>query len=404
MAATVNRRPYFDFMRILAIFFVIWNHTGKTGFALFTIQEPGSLRYWVYVMASVFCTFAVPLFFMISGALILPKTSVRDVWKRRIPKMALILMGFSLAYHILAAAQGDITKYATLNNGLGQLLNDLPAGSSIAESEDLLNLPSGGLFFTVLWSGAWNFSFWFLYAYLAFLISAPLLRTLAEHMRNRHFLYLFLIYFAYKTLVPILNWTVFGGKYTINPDFQLNWLSADIFIYPLAGYFLEHRFDIRKVKHERWFLPAAWLTVLLLLALAGALTWRKSLLTGQWNEGACQTFHRIFNLVIAGTIYVTVKAMFCEPDGTVKAPWGKWSRMLLTSAGACTFGIYLLHVAVLKSDYWTLTFPVKADDLGLPLPVVGLIQVLFTLFVCWAVTALWKGGVSLVQSRKAQKE
>lgn len=400
MAATAHRKQYFDLMRILAIFFVIWNHTGKTGFALFTIQDPGSVRYWVYCMASVFCTFAVPLFFMISGALILPKTSVKDVWLKRIPKMTLILVGFSLAYYILAATQGDITKYATLNNGLGQLIDGVPAGSSIGQTEELLDLPGIGLFVTVLWSGTWNFSFWFLYAYIAFLISAPLLRTLAEHMRNRHFLYLFLIYLVFKAVVPVINWTVFGGKYTLNTNFSLSWLSADILIYPLAGYFLEHRFDMRMVKKEqRWFLPAMWGTVLLCLALATALTWHKSVVTGYWNEGACQTFHRIFNLIVAGTVYLTVKSWFVDENGYYLVSEG-WKGTLLKSAGACTFGIYLLHVAVLKHDYWNLTFPVKMDDLGIPMPIVGLMQVLVTMAICWAVTAVYKGGESFVRRRK----
>lgn len=396
-----TRKPYFDLMRIVAIFFVIWNHTGKMGFGLFSQQTPGSGKYWIYLLPSIFCTFAVPLFFMISGALVLPKATARDVWTKRIPKMTLILVGFSLIYHVLAAMQGDITKYATLNNGLQAAMDGLPGGSTISDAETLLNLPSAGLFITVLYSGTWNFSFWFLYAYIAFLISAPLLRTLAEHLSNRQYLYLFGVYLVFKAGVPILNWTVFQGAYTLNNSASLTWLTADIVIYPLAGYFLEHRFPVRTLKGNRWFLPALWGTVLLCTVLAGAMTWRKSLLTGQYNEGACQTFHRIFNLLTASAMYLSIKTCFFDREGFLKE--GKtWSRALLKSAGTCTFGIYLWHVAVLKSDFLTLRFPVLCEEIDLPHLFVGVLQVLITMAICWAVTALWKGGESLV--RKNRKE
>ena len=358
-----TRKSYFDLMRIVAIFFVIFNHTGNRGFALYTVNEPGSAKYWLYLCLSIFCTYAVPLFFMISGALVLPKATLEDVWKRRIPKMALILVLFSLFYHLLGMAQGEIGLYTTFPTG---------------------ELPSVATFLTVLYAGDWNFSFWFLYAYLAFLMFAPLLRTLAEHMTNRQFYYLFILDLVFKAGVPVLNWTVFRGAFDLNANLLVTWAVADIVIYPLAGYFLEHRFDMRMLREKKWLLPALWGTVLLCLALAAAMTWHKSILTGEYNEGAAQTFHRVFHLIIAGTVYLTTKQI--NPK----------TNAVLTSAGVCTFGIYLLHVAVLKSP--------QADALYGALTGMGwwhiaatLVVVLVTLAVCWAATALWKGAVKLVK-------
>ena len=399
----VQKRPthklYFDLMRIVAIFFVIWNHTSKLGFGLYTIQHAGSGRYWLYLMASIFCTFAVPLFFMISGALVLPKANVRDMWLKKIPRQALILVGFSLAYYILADLQGDITKYATLNNGLAQAMDNVPGGISIRETEELLHLPKIGLFVTVLYSGTWNFSFWFLYAYLLFLMSAPLLRAMAEKLSNKQFLYLFGLYFVYKAIVPILNWTVFHGAYTLNYNGDLTWLSPDFIIYPLLGYFLEHRFPLRTLRTARWFLPAMWGISLLSIFAGTALTLHKSMLTNVWNEAGTQTFHRLFNLFVATAVYLTLKSWFYDENGNQKES-GSFTTKVLTSAGSCTFGIYLLHVAVLKSAPLNLRFPVLCDEIGLPMPVVGLLQVIITLAICWAITALWKGGVCAVRNHR----
>lgn len=390
-----THKPYFDLMRILAIFFVIFNHTGRYGFSLYTGEPLGSPKYWFYVVISVFCTFAVPLFFMISGALVLPKATVPDVWKKRIPKQALILVFFSLAYFLLAVWEGDLTKYASMNSTLAQTLDGIPSGGVL--TEQALETPGVGSFLTVLYAGTWNFSFWFLYAYLAFLVSAPLLRTLAENLTNNQYYYLFGLYLAFKAGLPIFNWLVFKGAYTLNSHATLTWLLPDIVVYPLAGYFLEHRFSLKTLRDNKWLLPVLWGGVVLCLALAGALTWRKALLTGTFTEATSQTFHRIFNLVLAGTIYLTIKNAFYTEDGTLKEG-NKQARALLASAGACTFGIYLLHVAVLKADVLT-DFCIKLHTTyGLPKLGISLLQDLFVLLLCWAVTALWKGGVKLVQN------
>lgn len=49
-------------LRILAIFLVVFNHTGDRGFMLFAAQTQAVL-YFPYMLCSVFCKIAVPLFF-----------------------------------------------------------------------------------------------------------------------------------------------------------------------------------------------------------------------------------------------------------------------------------------------------------------------------------------------------
>ena len=399
-----THRAYFDLMRIVAIIFVIYNHTSQYGFALYTLSEPGSGKYWAYLVLSIFCTFAVPLFFMISGALVLPKADIPDVWKRRIPKQTLILVLFSLFYHIYATLLGDATQFATLPGN--STAADLPGGMS-GSAEASLSLPSAGMFLTVLYSGAWNFSFWFLYAYLAFLISAPLLRTLAEHMTNQQYYYLFALDIVFKALVPVLNWTVFKGQFTLNSWLMVSWVISDIVIYPLAGYFFEHRFDIRTLRQKRWVLPALWGATVVCLLVAAAMTYRKSLLTGVYTEAGTQTFHRVFNLVVAGTMFLSLKyALERVPREHRKAHEKR--DAVLKNAGACTFGIYLLHVAVLKSDLLSLTLAETFRSAGWPRLGIGLVQVLITLLVCWAVTAVYKLLEGLVKrglrSRQEVKE
>ena len=66
-----SKRLDIELMRIVATFFVIFNHTGDKGFFLFSLYDAHSIQYWIYLFISVFCKFSVPLFFMIAGSLLL---------------------------------------------------------------------------------------------------------------------------------------------------------------------------------------------------------------------------------------------------------------------------------------------------------------------------------------------
>ena len=60
-----KRLLHLDLLRIIAIFFVIFNHTGDRGYMLFT-DNVGTALYFPYMAFSVLCKVAVPIFFMIS--------------------------------------------------------------------------------------------------------------------------------------------------------------------------------------------------------------------------------------------------------------------------------------------------------------------------------------------------
>ena len=94
---------YLEVLRIIAIFFVIFNHTGNQGFCLFTQKPVGSIQFWVYMFLSIFCKFAVPLYFTVSGALFLNRDpeSLTKLWKKRICRMILVLLVISLFRYML---------------------------------------------------------------------------------------------------------------------------------------------------------------------------------------------------------------------------------------------------------------------------------------------------------------
>ena len=65
---------YVEILRIICIVLVIFNHTNYLGYVYFLSFDIGSLPYWFYMVFSVITGISIPMFFMISGMLLLGKT------------------------------------------------------------------------------------------------------------------------------------------------------------------------------------------------------------------------------------------------------------------------------------------------------------------------------------------
>lgn len=81
-APSCHKLIHIEILRILAIFFVLFIHTGNSGFTLYAVQESTVSTALCLSMAMIAKT-AVPLFFMISGALLLGKDeTVAQLYKK----------------------------------------------------------------------------------------------------------------------------------------------------------------------------------------------------------------------------------------------------------------------------------------------------------------------------------
>lgn len=71
MNLVAKKRLDIELMRIIAAFFVLYNHTGTNGFSKFLSYDPHTFHYWLYLFLSISCKVSVPLFLVIAGALML---------------------------------------------------------------------------------------------------------------------------------------------------------------------------------------------------------------------------------------------------------------------------------------------------------------------------------------------
>lgn len=160
----MRRELSFEIMRVISVFFVIFNHTGHNGYLLFTQREIGSMQYWVYIFASIFCLFSVPLYFMISGALLLEREeSIRKVLKR-IVRFIIVLFFISVVYYLVDVITGRIAF-----SFLG--------------------------FWKQIYTSQVSTHLWFLYAYIVFLLCIPFLRAIVRNLDEKYYIYLFFGWF-----------------------------------------------------------------------------------------------------------------------------------------------------------------------------------------------------------------
>ncbi len=214
---------YLEIMRIIAILLVIFNHTGERGFLIFVNCAYNSLGFWVCMALSVICKFAVPLFFIISGVLLLKDgkdESIVSIFKKRILRMLIVLVTFSFINYF------RIYLFWT------------PAPKSLNFKD----------FFVTLYSNCHFFSYWYIYAYIAFLISLPFLRVLARNLKTTHFLYMIALFIFFQSILPVVEYIVFKGQYSLNGYARPDWLLNNVVFWPLLGYFLEYRLEIKNIK------------------------------------------------------------------------------------------------------------------------------------------------------------
>lgn len=292
-----SRKTYIDILRILAIFFVIFNHTQTKGFFLFSLTEL-SFRYWLYLFLSVFCKIAVPLFFMISGALLIPKEETINVlYRKRILKYCIVIIIFSAFYYYLA-----------LENKFMFSLKDL---------------------FRTIYSSNIIEPYWFLYSYLGLLIMLPLIRKMARNMTNLEFVYMFILHLIFTGGMPILHYLLFNN--TIAANLSIPIVTISNIYYVTMGYYIDRYFSEFKLN------KLIWLSMIIFSFVAITITCflvhYAAFETGSYD----QTFHSIMVSIPTIFIFCFFKWKFENKS------YPKILLRIVSSAGSCTFGIYLLE-------------------------------------------------------------
>lgn len=299
---TKNRKLHMDVLRCIAIYMVLFNHTSKSGFTLFTIRQESPLC-GIYVCWSIFIKIAVPLFFMISGALLLGKEeSIRTIIQKRFLRFAIVLVVASFIMYVY-----------TIRNSIGDF--------SIKH------------FLKLLYSDGVVIPYWYLYSYLAYILLLPFLRKIAQRLSNKEYLYMIVIYIGIQCL-NILQFLIWKGDVFRNQYFVFFFMENNIF-FPLLGYFLENRL-LERYINKRNIICMAILSVVSIILIAKLTLYRCNLLN-DWSDRTSTVFFFSFIFIPAATVYLGCKLYFSNHVVSDKV------SKFISGASATTFGIYLFE-------------------------------------------------------------
>lgn len=292
-----QKKVYIEILRLIAIFLVLYTHTGQRGVWHFQIAE-NMPSYWIGMSMACIDQMCVQLFFLITGAVLLHKEeTIGQVMKKRFLPMVIVVMIFGMLQYFL----------------------------------NYLKAPEIGfdlrVYFKMIYSHNVITQYWFLRTYLGFLLILPLLRILVKYMKKEHFYYFFGIYAVVYGVLPILE-RIWEND-ALRMDFPL---FDSIIVFSMLGYFLEHvlKEELMKMKALCIVNGMGILAFVAYLSEANI----------HYRETGNLLILNGCLLLMAAALYTDIK-WFCK---VCKLP--KWLQNTLIFLGSGSFGVYLLEPQV----------------------------------------------------------
>ena len=307
-----EKKVWLEWTRVIAVVLVLFNHL--PGFSLFmdTNREPERA---IAMLRAMFVRVNVPLFFMVSGAVLLgKKESCRATLIKRSARIAAVIALFSLGLYLYLGVYYTLYKGVAFEFTPRRFLRGLLA----------MNLES-------------TETYWFLYAYLSYTLLLPFLRRVAAGMDRPEFCLLLGLHALVCSLLPICNLLLASAgrpALFVTENLTVPLAAEKAFFYPLLGYYLDTAVDIRRIRRSA--LAGIALAGAAGLAAACLCTYREAAYTGVFG----QSFVTLFDYIAAIAAFLLIKRLVLVTFPALGQ--GKIARRVCL-LGSLTFGVYLLE-------------------------------------------------------------
>ena len=300
--AAATRKYHLDFLRILAAFLIVAYHTEfAEHYASGIYGKAGSFALcWL----SCVIVISIPLFLLISGALLLGKEEPnRLIYGKRIPRF-LTLTFLAVAFTYVFRCFPNL---------------------------------SARDFFRGFFAGDMDVTQWYLYMYMGFLVTLPFLRRAVRGMTHTDAIALVCFRVLFSTVLPIADYIANYKGYPNLPfsdAFAVPFAVTDILFYPIMGYYLENVLPWEKAN---WKWPAFCAFVIAGGSLFSAVVC--------FHEGMRTGFSgRYFRLCVYATamaLFLLVKYLFTRPcrESTTRRGF----EAVLRTLSPLMLGVYILE-------------------------------------------------------------
>lgn len=348
MTEIKQKTMYYEILRLIANFLVLYNHL--PGFHFYLQDEFFGFKKALYMAGSVFTKINVPIFFMISGALLLKKNDSIKTTVKRILRFVIVILSANFACYLLCNAY------------------------LIRDGQTLIFIKE---FFNHLLVGDIVGSYWFLYSYLSFLLILPFLQKMCKNLTGFEFGLLILIHFIFSSVIPIINLLLSPLKIpTINVN--VTFFTSNIIFYPIVGYFIDN-INLEKLKRRHLnFLIGLFIVS---VVLSCCVLYYERLSVGEFT----QNYINLFAYVLAIVVFILVKhAAVCRFDKKIK-PSG---RRIIIILGSLTFGIYLMD-PIIKEIFYE-RYVLFQEKINLPIWIFSSVWCLFSMTIGGSITYFLK--------------
>lgn len=289
---------WLDNIRFIATIFVVIIHIVFPVVEKFEVIKP---IYWhtANIIESI-CRSAVPLFVMLSGALLLGKNEqLMFFYRKRLHKVAIPFVIWSLVYLVISYLSEFIFNSSDKNKLLW-LASQLKNGTA--------------------------YHLWYIYMILGLYLTIPYLTKLIPKLNKIDF-YMFFILWACTLFlkVPIIN--------TYFPNFDLTFFTGYIG-YLLLGYFLTKNDNYFSIKSGAFMVMAGWICTILL-----------TYLSSQQEKRFVGIF---YNYLSPNVALITAGIFIILRDIKIKSPI---FQKIIQTVSKYSFGIYLTHVLIITILY-----------------------------------------------------
>jgi surface polysaccharide O-acyltransferase-like enzyme len=325
--------PWLDNSRILAIFAVVFLHVAAI---VVTGTDVGSLYWWAGNLYDSALRWCVPVFVMISGALLLDPAKAEDMrtfYAKRASRIVAPLIFWSAVYLAWNA-------FKTIN-----------AGNQFAPVSLLRGLASGKP----------HYHMWFLYMIVVLYLFTPFFRMITKSATRGEIATITFLSFAIAAMNSVVT-TI----YPAGPSLFVNWFLAYI-----PYFFLGYLIAITEARASR---PVLW-TILALSIAATAIGCR--LLARYQSLDAGLYFYNYLSITV---IPMSISVMFLLKQ---------WNKPFISSDAArklsrLTLGVYLIHPIIFEtlSDFVVRPFDYQP---ALAVPLLTITVYASSLAVAWAI-------------------
>lgn len=307
-----HREKYAEWLRIIAAFIVVFQHTVTSAWYDTPVNSPD---FFVLTFLNSLTRFGVGIFIMISGAFMLsPKYPhpPRKVLKHNLTRILALIAFWVVFYGIVDALCVGIKEGA----GIGETIVNVISAPVL-----LFTTPATHL--------------WFLYVIAGLYLITPALRVFTEHASKNMVLYVIAIFFAFGLVFPTVNHLL--GKwfdFTLYKNIGIRGCTTFAGFY-LTGFYIA-QYGLGKTARRILYSAAAisWVVALFYSTYI-------SLLRDAPNEFFFGNFRPTTFLMAAG-----IFCLFRQKFGETTTQNEKF-----ISLSKCMLGVYIVHPLFIKAFY-----------------------------------------------------